>query len=97
MARAGARVENDTEIVRLPPELVTEAITTAPKVVHLHRADGEVLVVGGQSRHYGSIVTDPYILDYNEGPRRPRLSDIVRLVYEENQSSHPAWGCLAAD
>jgi trimethylamine--corrinoid protein Co-methyltransferase len=78
LANAGALVDFGSSLVRLPAKMVSEAVSIAPKIIDLHRPDGEILHVGGDSRHYGSIVTDPYILDYYEGPRRPRLADIVK-------------------
>jgi len=74
----GARVDQRSDCVYFPPEIINNALQLAPKIVELHCSDGNILKVGGDSRHYGSIVTDPFILDYHDGPRRPRLSDISR-------------------
>jgi trimethylamine--corrinoid protein Co-methyltransferase len=78
MSKFGAKVDHQNEMVYLAPKLIDEVLQLAPKTVKLHCLDGKVLEIGGDSRHYGSIVTDPFILDYHEGPRRPRLSDIIR-------------------
>ena len=40
--------------------------------------NGKTLNHRATDRYYESLVTDPYIIDYREGPRRPRLEDISR-------------------
>jgi trimethylamine--corrinoid protein Co-methyltransferase len=39
---------------------------------------GNVLEVGGENRYYLSLILDPWIIDYEGGPRRPVLEDVRR-------------------
>jgi len=77
MAR-GARAAGEGGCVRIPRELVSECLASFDRSPVLRCVNGKTLQLGGQDRHYSSLVTDPYIIDYKEGIRRPRLEDIAR-------------------
>jgi trimethylamine--corrinoid protein Co-methyltransferase len=76
---AGARLDGVGETVYLPRELVQQALATAPAEFELHRSDGKVLPITGRRRYFGSLVLDPWVIDYaTQKPRRPVLSDVER-------------------
>ena len=79
LERAGAKIDRASDTVYLPPELVEEALALAPSTYELHRIDGQAIEIGGDQHAYMSLVTDPWIIDYEtEKPRRPLLNDVVR-------------------
>ena len=77
LARAGAKVD-ESGGVRFPRELVEELRAEAPSGARMTGLNGRVLEVGGENRYYASIVTDPYVVGFEQGPRRPVLDDIRR-------------------
>jgi len=78
LARAGCTVDGSTALVKMPAELVAWALRSAPKAWTMYGLDGGALEIGPGSRHFGSLILDPFILDYTEGLRKPRLSDVER-------------------
>ncbi|MDP7161997.1 MAG: trimethylamine methyltransferase family protein, partial [Phycisphaerae bacterium] len=78
LAKAGAKVNASTGSVRFPREMVSELLALAPSVAVETGLNGKVLEIGGDNRYYGCLVTDPFIVDYEAGPRRPVLEDIRR-------------------
>jgi trimethylamine:corrinoid methyltransferase-like protein len=78
LARRGARVSVSGDVVRLPRELVDECLATVDRNPILRCVNGKTLGHRPGERHYSALVTDPYIVDYREGIRRPRLDDIAR-------------------
>lgn len=80
MARAaGAAVDEQSGIVRLPGALVDELLAQVPREYTAVWADGNSTRIGGDSQHCQAIVTDPWIVDYaTQRPRRPCLGDVQR-------------------
>lgn len=79
LAKAGAKIDNGSDRVHLPSEMVKEYLALAPSDFELHRTDGKTIQVDSQCRAYGSLVIDPWIIDYStQKPRRPILNDIIR-------------------
>ena len=78
LARAGARVDEPNGLVRFPREMVEELRSAAPPVARMSSLGGRVLEVGGANRYYSSLILDPYVIDYERGPRRPVLEDVRR-------------------
>ena len=78
LARAGAQVDEQREIVRMAPELVAELLAVAPPVAPATGLNGLELAIGGNNRYYTSLILDPYIVDYRDGLRRPCLEDVRR-------------------
>ena len=64
--------------VSIPRELVSECLGTLNRTPILRCVNGKTLHQRATDRYYQSLVTDPYIIDYREGIRRPRLRDIAR-------------------
>jgi len=78
LAAAGCVVDDADALVKTPAELVTWATHAAPKAWTMYGLDGRKLEIGPGSRHFGSLILDPFILDYAEGLRKPRLADVQR-------------------
>ena len=78
MNKAGARVDKASGIVKFPRELVEEMLSLAPSVAQETGLNGKPLEAGGENRYYLSLVLDPFIVDYEQGLRRPVLEDVRR-------------------
>jgi trimethylamine---corrinoid protein Co-methyltransferase len=76
--RMGATVDEATDTVRFPKELVEELRAAAPAIATETGLDGTVREVGKGNRYYMSLVVDPWIVDYEGGLRRPVLEDVRR-------------------
>jgi len=77
---AGAEVDEQTRIVRLPRRLVEDAIASNPSSVTLWSRDGQCdAVLEGNRVHYGTGGTAIYVLDPDTGKRRPSTTDDVVL------------------
>ena len=78
LLKRGAAEGSGTRRVRMPPELVRECLDMTARDPVLYTVGGKALRHGPADRYYSSLVTDPYVVDYREGIRRPRLDDIAR-------------------
>jgi len=79
LVRAGAKAEASGETIRLPRELVEECRQAAPSRFPLYGRDGQVVEVGTETRVFGSLVIDPWVIDHaTQAPRRPVLEDVAR-------------------
>jgi len=79
LVRSGAKTDPDGERVYLPGRLVEECLAVAPSRFWLHRQDGTAIEIGTNTRVFGSLVIDPWIIDYEtQKPRRPVLDDVAR-------------------
>jgi trimethylamine--corrinoid protein Co-methyltransferase len=78
LVKSGAKADPGGEKVYLPGRLVEECLAMAPSRFRLHRQDGTAIEVGTETRVFGSLVIDPWIIDYEtQKPRRPVLDDVV--------------------
>jgi trimethylamine--corrinoid protein Co-methyltransferase len=78
LRRAGAKVEEGSGRVCMARQMAAEYIAQAPRVCRLETIDGRAIRVGGGDRRCVSLVLDPVIVDYDEGPRSPRLTDVAK-------------------
>ena len=79
LERAGGRIVGAGETVCLPRQLVQDCLALAPSEFAIHHVDGKALSIAGRNRFYGSLVLDPWVIDYEtQLPRRPLLRDVVR-------------------
>ena len=78
LKQRGAGDGLETGEVRLPRELVAECLQSAGRRPVRRCINGKTLEIHSCNRYYGSLVTDPYILEYPRKLRRPRLDDIAR-------------------
>ncbi len=78
---AGASV-SDGNRVRVPPELIERALSTAPKTLTLYDRDGRrAMPVAGRRSFFGPGSDCLNILDHRTGERRkPRLDDIEQAM-----------------
>jgi trimethylamine--corrinoid protein Co-methyltransferase len=76
---AGASIDEANEIVRIPPALLRGLLATVPSTYAIAGADGREHAIGGGNQYCQSIVTDPWIVDYqSQTLRRPCLDDVRR-------------------
>ena len=77
--RAGAKVDRESKIVRLPRALVEDAVAANPSSVTLYGRDKENHVVLDRgSVHYGTGGTAIYVLDPDTGERRlSTMEDVI--------------------
>ncbi len=76
---AGAIVDEDTAVVRMPRAMVEDAVASNPSSITLHGRNGSPDVVLEKCRvHYGTGGTAIYVLDPDTAQRRPSTSaDVV--------------------
>lgn len=74
---AGAVVDDASEIVRIPAPLLRELLAQVPPAYSVRGVSGREYTIGSENRYCLSIVTDPWIVDYEtQTPRRPCLDDV---------------------
>jgi trimethylamine--corrinoid protein Co-methyltransferase len=77
---AGAQVDAETQVVKLPKSLVEDAIASNPSSVTLYARDSKYDAVLEKDRvHYGTGGTAIYVLDPDTGQRRPSTTQDVIL------------------
>ncbi|MHC4395744.1 MAG: trimethylamine methyltransferase family protein [Planctomycetota bacterium] len=77
---AGAQMDPDTRVVKLPRALVEDAVASNPSSVTLYSRDGNFDAVLEKNRvYYGTGGTAIYVLDPDSGRRRPSLLRDVAL------------------
>jgi len=76
---AGAKVDQETKVVRLPRGLVEDAIASNPSSITLYSRDGKYDAVLEKNRvHYGTGGTAIYVVDPDTGKRRPStMRDVI--------------------
>lgn len=78
--KAGAAVDAERPLVRLPRSLVEDAIASNPSSITLYSRDGSCDAVLENSRvHFGTGGTAIYVLDPDSGQRRPSTVRDVAL------------------
>lgn len=82
LAENGAIVNFETQVARIPQELVRRALSSAPKSFDLYDLSGTPVVhYGGDQVHFDPGSSGVSILDIETGkPRDPVTSDFVRFV-----------------
>lgn len=89
---AGAREGETNTRVRLPRQLVMEAVRSCPRDIVLDSVRGEKYKLTADSRFYSSCCVDPFIGDYHDGLRPPRIEDCAgnaRLIDALDMISMP--------
>jgi len=85
MRDRGAKVDDATGAVKLPPELVMELLSAAPKSFNLVNRKGEMLPIPAEGTYICSRVLLPKTLDYGaEKPREPVTDDIIKACQIAN-------------
>lgn len=82
LASAGARVDFDSQIARVPPEMVQEALDAAPAVFDLYDLEGvPVAHYGGESVQFDPGSAAITVLDSEtQEQRAPVTADLVKFV-----------------
>ena len=79
--QAGARVDQDSQMVNLPRELVATALQTAPAEVTLHGASAETnAVLGGDHVCFSCVGGAPHISDLDRGKRPGTIEDTRNII-----------------
>ncbi len=78
LKQAGARVDESTQIARIPAKMFKELLSQAPPVAEVTGLNGRQLQIGRDNRYYISLILDPFVNDYHDGPRPPKLEDVRR-------------------
>ena len=78
----GAQVDIESQVVRLSPDLVMQALAHAPRSYVLSgRADGTDLVLDGTNSYFGTDGCGTETVDFETGERRSsRKEDVVRMA-----------------
>lgn len=87
-AKAGAIVDETSQIVKIPAKLLRELLSRVPKSYIVKGIDKKEYHIGEDSQYIASIVTDPWIIDYKtREPRRPSLDDVRRntILSQKNE------------
>jgi trimethylamine--corrinoid protein Co-methyltransferase len=81
-AEHGARVDTDTQIAYLPPELVLEAMGRAPRIYTLSgRAEGTDLVLDGTASYFCTDGCGTLTIDFETGKQRAsRKDDVAQMA-----------------
>ncbi|MCS7179287.1 MAG: trimethylamine methyltransferase family protein, partial [Anaerolineae bacterium] len=82
LGEAGARVDEASEVVRIPEAVVRRALETVPREFYLYNRFGEPVVrYGGDAVHFDPGSSGVHILDPETLEHRPsQTADLVRLV-----------------
>jgi trimethylamine--corrinoid protein Co-methyltransferase len=78
--KAGADVDLDTRVVRLPQPMVEEALTLAPKSFVIYGREEKMDLLAEAGRPYFGMggTSEPFVWDYGLGkPRQPTVADMV--------------------
>jgi trimethylamine--corrinoid protein Co-methyltransferase len=82
LAGAGAQVDRDSQVARLPEELIEGMLKTVPREFYLHDMAGEPVVhYGGDDVHFDPGSAGIAILEDERGTQRPPVSaDFIKFV-----------------
>ena len=82
LAEAGADVDPNTQVARIPERIVRQALETAPAEFHLYDLDGQPVVhYGGDTVQFDPGSAGTSVLDGETQKQRPPLTaDLVRFV-----------------
>lgn len=90
--RAGARVDTETEVIQIPPDMVAAALETAPNSFVLHGRndpDMDLLLESGRVYYGMGGTSEPFYWDYDQWqPRNPTKADMVRNTRVGHALSH---------
>jgi len=99
-AEHGAQVDVDGQIVRLPPDLVTEAMSHAPRSYVLSgRAEGTDLLLDGTNSYFGTDGCGTLTVDFETGEQRYSCKeDVAKMARVSDHLSSIAfyWPMVSA-
>jgi trimethylamine--corrinoid protein Co-methyltransferase len=91
LQQAGAIVDRETHMVRVPATMVETALRSAPKSFVMHGLDPQfdLLVEAGRVYYGVGGTSEPYFWDYGSGrPRRPTRADMVSCTRVGHALAH---------
>jgi len=79
----GAQVDKESQVVRIPPEIVLEAMSQAPRVFTLSgRVEGSDLVLDGSASHFSTDGSGTEVIDFKTGEhRRSTKADVAMMAH----------------
>jgi trimethylamine--corrinoid protein Co-methyltransferase len=81
LAEHGAKVDHESQIVRFPRDLVSEAMSHAPRTYTLSgRADGTNLILDGSASHFATDGSGTEVIDFYTGEYRPSSKADVAMM-----------------
>jgi len=81
LAEHGAQVDAESQIARLPPDLVLEAMSRAPRVYTLSgRTEGTDLTLDGSASYFSTDGSGTETIDFNTGEYRPSTKADVAMM-----------------
>ena len=82
LADAGARVEDEREVVQIPKDVARKALETVPHEFYLYDQDGEPCVhYGGDSVHFDPGSSGVNVLDAETMKHRPATThDLIKVI-----------------
>ena len=82
LADAGARVDEEHEVVHIPEEVARKALDTVPHEFHLYNQDGEPSIhYGGDSVHFDPGSSGVSVLDAETMQHRPATTqDLIKVI-----------------
>lgn len=78
MLKKGCIGSDGSDIVKIEKELVKECIRDTDKKPVYKCINGKELNLYGDNRYYGSLIIDPFVLDYEKGIRKAVLNDVIK-------------------
>ena len=95
LAKAGADVDDASEMVRFDPDLVMEMVAHAPATTRIHARNPDYdLTLGGNNIIFSSVMCPPFANDLDRGRRAGTFTEMceyVKLVHAIN-AVHQAGG-----
>jgi trimethylamine--corrinoid protein Co-methyltransferase len=80
-AKAGAKVDHATGLVKIPRELIDHALTSAPSTFRLTpRNPARAIELGGNTVAFGLVAGPPNVHDCVHGRRAGNIADYKRLI-----------------
>jgi trimethylamine--corrinoid protein Co-methyltransferase len=99
-AEHGAQVDTDSQVVRLSPDLVLEAMSHAPRsYVLAGRAEGTDLILDGTRSYFGTDGCGTETVDFETGEQRPSCKeDVAKMAQVADHLSSIAfyWPMVSA-
>lgn len=78
---AGADVDEQTKLVRIPPEIIDSSLASAPEHFEIHGAKDEYRVaMGGNNVAFVSVGGAPHVSDLDRGKRVATLEDTRNII-----------------
>jgi len=80
--KAGAQVDFNQKLVRIPPHIIDETLMKCSPSIKLYGRDGvSPLIIGGMHTYFGTTGFATNILDYETGKYRPSLyQDLIKSI-----------------